>query len=159
MNLYRQALYAALSPVLRADGYERRGPSWYRSGAETTRVVNLDKSTYGQQFYVNLAVALRGLSPDPFPAEHHCHVRFRLDEFVPDKARLQTILDFDEVELESEIGPRALEVAQLIRECGLAWLASLGTEVGVRTFRATPSSRRGLVTKAARDRLGIPEPS
>lgn len=63
---------------LRPFEYAHKGSSWYNASADSVAVINLQKSQWGGQFYVNLGVYFLALGAERFPAEHKCHLRLRL---------------------------------------------------------------------------------
>lgn len=75
-----------LASVLKEGGFTRRSNSWYWSGDETILVVNLQKSAFGEQYYINLAVWLKRLGDVQFPRENHCHLRLRVDSLSDEGA-------------------------------------------------------------------------
>lgn len=77
------------------SGCSKKAGSWYRRSAETIVVLNLQKSQYGLQYYVNVGLWLLGLDQVETPKERHCPIRTRLTRLVPlaIEARLTTLLD------------------------------------------------------------------
>lgn len=73
----------ALAAPLRTLGFVKKSNNWYLETEETILVVNLQKSQYGEQYYVNCGVTLKSFGGDPFPKEHLCDIRFRLSSVVP----------------------------------------------------------------------------
>ena len=74
----------ALSTLLKTHGFKKKSNSWYLDNEECVSVVNLQKSQYGDQFYINLGIAFKTLGTVDFPAAYKCHVQFRLEEAIPD---------------------------------------------------------------------------
>lgn len=73
----------ALGGPLGRAGFGKKSDNWYRNGDGVVQVVNLQKSQYGNQYYINAGVAMRSLGADLFPKEQQCHVRFRLSAVSP----------------------------------------------------------------------------
>jgi hypothetical protein len=88
-------LKEALSKTLEKYDCRRKTNSWYCSNDETVIMVNLQKSQYGEQYYVNFGIALRQLVPEQFPKEQHCNIRFRLASVVPQAMQSECQLAFD----------------------------------------------------------------
>lgn len=43
-------------------GFKRKGNSWVLNGNELSKVINLQKSNYGNAFYINYGYVIRGLT-------------------------------------------------------------------------------------------------
>lgn len=76
-----------LAVPLKEFGFLKKSNNWYWSNEEVVLVVNLQKSQYGEQYYVNCGVALNVFSDEKFPKEHLCDIRFRLSAVVPKEQR------------------------------------------------------------------------
>ena len=59
VNVFEQSLGQA--------GFINKGDSWYFNEAETILVANLQKSNFGKQYYVNLAVYVKQFGEERFP--------------------------------------------------------------------------------------------
>ena len=82
----------ALAPV----GFRRRKDTWYKTNEDTITLVNLQKSQWGGQYYVNLAVYLRDLGKATSPLEHQAHIRARLTAVAADcDLAIETALDLE----------------------------------------------------------------
>ncbi len=79
----RNAVQRAVDEFGREVGFEKKSGSWYWHGEEVIAVLNLQKSQYGPQYYVNVAFWLRQLGEERYPKEHKCHVRLRLEDVAP----------------------------------------------------------------------------
>ena len=101
----------AFDQNLRQAGFIKKGDSWYFSGTETTLVANLQKSNYGNQYYVNLAVYVKQFGEEQFPKEHKCHIRMRLDALVTDGT--ERTFNADDLSVPEEEGRNA--VAQVMQ--------------------------------------------
>jgi hypothetical protein len=87
-------LRLAIAEVLADVGFTRRGLSWFRSSDDVVEVVNLQKSQYGSQYYVNYAIWLRRLGDASFPKEEHCHIRMRASTICASE-ELRRLLDLE----------------------------------------------------------------
>ena len=47
-------LSEAINRVLKLAGFKRNASTWYLGGAEIIHVVNLQRSSYGRQYYINV---------------------------------------------------------------------------------------------------------
>lgn len=74
----------------------RRASTWYVDGIDAIGVVNLQRSKWGSQYYVNVGLWLRALGDSTSPSEVECHVRTRIGRILPSRAEeLVTLLDLE----------------------------------------------------------------
>jgi len=73
-----------LSRTLGEAGYTRRGKTWRLQRAEVIGVVNLQKSTYSDQHFLNIGFYLRNQGDVREPKENQCHARGRAGGAFPD---------------------------------------------------------------------------
>lgn len=95
MVLNRKELVKQIDQILAPRNYHKQGPAWYRRFPETILVLDLQKSEYGGQFYVNLGVTLPELCGSEYPKENHCEVRMRLESAFPDYYRVLEVFDLE----------------------------------------------------------------
>ena len=82
---------------LSALEFKRREKRWCRVGAETTTIVELQKSRHGSYFYVNVGVVFRGFQDIPCGPSWKTHVYGRwADERVERALSFDVDLDDDE---------------------------------------------------------------
>ena len=62
-----------------------RGTNFYRDGNETICLLNLQKSSWGPQFYINAAVWFTRFGAERRPKEHKCQIRWRVDSIMEDE--------------------------------------------------------------------------
>lgn len=62
-----------------------RATNFYREWPETICLLNLQKSSWGPQFYINAAVWFMRLGAERRPKEHKCHIRWRVDSMMEDE--------------------------------------------------------------------------
>lgn len=84
----RADLKKGVGDPLRKQQFGARGSSWFRTTPDVIQVVNLQKSRFGDQFYLNMALWPRQISGPEFPSENKCQVRARVATFVPPIAKL-----------------------------------------------------------------------
>lgn len=70
---------------MKASGFNKKGDSWYRRTDDAIVVANLQKSNFGEQYYVNLAAWLTVVAEAQQPKEHQCHVRLRATSLDAEK--------------------------------------------------------------------------
>ncbi len=78
-------------------GLEKRARTWYRRSPDVLSILNLQKSQWGAQYYVNVAFWFTALGAEALPKEREAHVRTRLDTLLrqTDPAELRAFLDLD----------------------------------------------------------------
>ena len=92
----RNVIQATFDGFMDSAGFSKTSGSWYRITDEVITVVELQKSQYGLQYYVNIALWLRPLGEARTPKEHVCHVRTRLSQLVGgEEDQLAALLDLD----------------------------------------------------------------
>jgi hypothetical protein len=69
-----------IAPVLRAEGFRKKGRSWHRATDDVIQVINLQGSQWStEEFYCNLALYIKALGDLETPPEYTCHIRRRVD--------------------------------------------------------------------------------
>ena len=134
-------------------GFSKHSGAWYLRQAETMAVIELQKSEYGPQYYVNVALWLLPLGDSRFPREEKCHIRTRLDAlFREEEKRLKQILDLehpmDEATRETQFRG-ILENLLIPTLAGCSILAGLKGGVGNRLLKSS------LVNREAQRLLGL----
>jgi len=128
---------AALTPVMKAAGFRKRGMHWWIESKETFGFLNVQMSQFGPSFYLNLGVFLKGLKEDPPLNAHKCQVRYRVENLMPDRAAAHALFDFDRGGFEDD--ERLELVAAAVRDYALPFLHQCATLDGVRTaIRSKP---------------------
>lgn len=75
--------------VLTSSGFVRKGQNWYLQGPDCSIVLNLQKNDFSDYYHVNFGIWILALGQDnPYPQEHHCHVRARLERIFPAQREL-----------------------------------------------------------------------
>ncbi|SIT53874.1 conserved hypothetical protein [Mesorhizobium prunaredense] len=62
-----------------------RATNFYREWPETICLLNLQKSSWGPQFYMNAAVWFTRLGKERRPKEYNCHIRWRVNSQMEDE--------------------------------------------------------------------------
>ena len=55
----KEQFKSIVHPLMKANSFRRKGNSWYKTTAECIVLFNLQHSSYGKMFYINLAALLR----------------------------------------------------------------------------------------------------
>jgi hypothetical protein len=146
-------LQQALAPALKRLGFKKSGATWRKGCSNAIVVLNIQGSQWGPTFYINLGIYFRELGELIEPNECVCHVRTRLTELVPDRNRLNELLDFGKSIQE---GDRLQEIEALVTEYGLSWLATVSTIKGARIYCDSQSPKSPWITKEYREHLAVP---
>jgi hypothetical protein len=147
----RNAVQQAFDEFGREAHFEKRSGSWYRHGEEVIAVLNLQKSQYGPQYYVNQAFWLRQLGDDRYPKEHKCHLRLRLEDVLPEaEAETRRLLDLEQPLPEEQ---RIEALLRLLRERLRPVIERAGSLDGLRSLRAEGAFAGAAVTGPAQQVL------
>lgn len=99
----RNIIQIAFDDFMKSVGFSKKSGSWYRTGDGVVTVVELQRSQYGKQYYINVALWLLALGDATAPREHACHVRTRLSRLVGDsESELAALLDLDTLRADSD---------------------------------------------------------
>jgi hypothetical protein len=145
-------LQRALAPTLKARGFRKSAATWRKYVADATAVVNLQGSQYSPSFYLNLGVYFRAVGDRTDPLEHHCHIRTRLSDLVPDRQRLAELLDFERP-VPGHI--RFTELERLLVDHGLPWLELVATREGALAYGRSLPAGAAWVTRDGARFLGL----
>lgn len=142
-----------LAPNLKRRGFSKTGPTWHRKFGDAIHVVNLQKSQWGDQFYVNIGIYLMALGKELKPTEYRCHVRCHLENLLPrgSHIRLSELLDFDRrifanqrfAELRDNVG------------CAVDWLNAQCTVEVLARYLKTNGVAGFFITAGAWHHLGL----
>lgn len=94
----KKSLESTFGAQLSAQGFKKKASTWYRQAEGALQVVNLQKSSYGMQFYVNLCRVPVGMEIEgmPTPKEHKCPIRVRLTTAFPElKEEIEKAFDLE----------------------------------------------------------------
>lgn len=123
----KEQLKSTIHPIMKANGFHRKGCSWYKTTDECIVVFNLQHSLYGKMFYINLAALLRKGDDLLFPKEYQCDIRMRFPIMEIEGYSTQMILD-----LESAIEEKMrLSLLTSITNCSLTFLQKLESIDGI----------------------------
>lgn len=122
-------IQTAFDDFARELGFKKKSGTWYRRQPETIALLQLQKSQWGAQYYVNVALWLLPLGESDHPKEHQAHVRTRLTKLVTEEeaTELERLLD-----LEAEVPDREQRLLELLRTRLGALLDETGTIADLR---------------------------
>jgi hypothetical protein len=121
-------------------GFIRQSGAWYLRQAETIAVIDLQKSDFGQRYYINIALWLLPLGDTRYPKEWTCHIRTRADALFPEREEtLKLALDLDSPMTDAERVSELVNVLNMLlpmfRSC--ATIDGLGSSEGLRLVKAS----------------------
>lgn len=157
----RKSLEAVITDALQPDRWAKKKDHWYLENDELIGVINLQKSDFGGQFYINLGAFIRPLIHSKrgfpyeslrerqeyikqyydystqfplgkYPKENHCDIRVRLDRLLPDRGTLEIALDLENSSLTDR--QRAIIVSQAIKNSAEPLFSQVGDLKSLRTY-------------------------
>lgn len=137
------------SPFDEAD-FVKKGQSWYLDGEDAVIVVNLQKSNWADEYYVNIGIWIKALSSIDFPKENQYHLLHRLERCFPEDRELiqqSTSLELSNLQALSKFTEfLKLRVVPFLRDCT--------RKHKLREFMAAGKFRSGFVHKDVINYLG-----
>lgn len=153
MSFKSNAIDEALRSALEPENFRRKTHTWFRDEAEVLQLINMQKSQFGDQYYINLAIWLKALGPPPGALqEHQCHVRMRESALLKEETSMRPALD-----LESQLGDeeRSELVEDFLKKRLLPFAAECLTLSGLRRAFKEGRLKRAMVLKSAKELLAI----
>lgn len=142
MRRLRNPLITLLDEVLKPHGFARRASTWHRSSAETVAIVNLQRSRFARQYFINLGASIKSVNPAEFPNEEHAHVRIRMES-----EPLAVALDLDNETMTH--AERGVEIVRAFADTAWTFLDSARSLDGLRQLAVNGGLRRAFITKEA----------
>ena len=91
----KNILITALDKILKNYFFKRKNSSFLRKSDDCMLILNIQKSIYSDNFYINIAIWLRGIYDIAWPKEMECHIRIRAGHIVSNQLQLESSLNFD----------------------------------------------------------------
>lgn len=148
---------ALVAKTLAPRGFRKQRRTWHREARNVLQVVNLQKSSWGASFYLNLAFVPEGMSVEgmPRPKEYKCPIRIRLTSAYPDKrAVIERLLNLEDVEMSDE--QRTAGIEGMFHDMVLPFMDRLQTVDDLKQAIENGTFNNASVTLAARKHLGLP---
>jgi hypothetical protein len=138
--------------VLAPAGFRRRKDTWYKTNEDTITLLNLQKSQYGGQYYMNLAVYIRELGRATSPLEHQSHIRARLTAISgSDASSIDEALDLERSDVSTEQRRNVIGLA--ITTIAVPFLVDRSVLPRLRELHAQRKLGPVLITKVTRELL------
>ena len=143
-----------LAPDMKSRGFRKTGPNWHRDLDSMIQVLNIQKSQWGDQFYINLGIYLKDLGNEAHPTEYRCHVRARAERFLDGEefSDFHRLLNFDEP---VPLADRYKELKRLIAKSALAWLDANSTKEALARSLESSGTRNFFIMVGVSKCLGI----
>lgn len=154
----KKSLESVFGAQLSATGFKKKASSWYRQAEGALQVVDLQKSSWGMQFYVNLCCVPGGMEVEgmPTPKEHKCPIRVRLTSAFPDrKEEIEKAFDLEASSISES--DRIEQVARLANELVLPFMSCMKDAPSLRQAIEQGRFKNAWVNLAAQRHLGILE--
>jgi hypothetical protein len=151
--LNRKILASAITDALQPGPWVKKKDHWFLDREDLISVVNLQKSDYGGEFYINIGVFIRpdakALDKFPhigplserkhdisqyynysteyplgkYPKENHCDVRVRLDVLVPNRESLMSALNLEDLSFTDK--QRVITITHAVRDYALPFFSKV----------------------------------
>lgn len=143
----------AFTSTMKSAGFSKNGDAWFSDTNEAILVVNLQKSNFGDQYYVNLAIWLKALGNVRFPKEQHCHIRIRASALDPERQKYweREVLNLEQRDIADE--ERFDLVRSFLEETALPFLATAGSLSELRRLALEGRLKSAAVLKSAQSLL------
>ena len=149
-NVIKRSVDRALKSV----EFLRKSNTWYRDLEETVLLVEVQKSNFGEQHYINVGVFVKGIPATYMgklpPRENECHIRIRIEGLAPDAEESYRHM----LNLEDEsvgVTERQQLVERAIADVVLPFLFQCSTRTGIRDAHIRGHLDRALVNKSLRE--------
>lgn len=140
---------AAVAEAFAGAGFTKKSDTWYHETPEAVLLGNLQKSQFGEQYYLNLAVWMKAVGEAKWPKEHQAHVRLRVEALVRG-------FPVDLLDLGKSAGTpeeRHGRIKEVLSQEVLPRLLALGTAQGIGDALAKGKLGGAMIHRAVRDFL------
>lgn len=156
----RNVLDQAMARFAQTHAMRRRGRDLFKVYKETIIVVNLQRSNFGNRYFINVGVYLREEADATLlnPSELDCQIRARLDSQLADRKDFNNINAVLDLEVDIPDGERVEECVRLLDLYVGSQLASLSSIDALRSDAGAVFLERSLISLRGRRYLGLPMP-
>lgn len=101
----QQTIIQTIAPILKQAGFRKFASHWIYTYSEMIVVLNLQKSRWGNMFYINLGCYLTALGKNKQPRVYQCQIRTSIQAIsatTKDRDRITSALDFEQIQLVRE---------------------------------------------------------
>lgn len=152
MSDAKRLLQRLLDEALGDLGFKRKGTLWTRSTNDVYQSVEMQKSQFGEQYYINVGLWLIALGSPQSPRDKDMHIRLRADSLFNAFAREKWIrqTDFEQDVADED---RTRELRAMIKDVLVAHLAAWDSEESIRLALNAGDLSQAFVLAAARTAL------
>jgi hypothetical protein len=154
----KKLLQSVFDEVLVTHGLSRKANAWYRISQHAVQVVELQKSNFGLQFYVNICCALDGMEVKgmPHPQPSDCPVRLRLTSIhQQSKESIDRTLDLEAHDIQDDA--RRAQIRTILNNIIVPSLEYLKDADSLSKAINGGKLNSALLTVAVRRYLGFPD--
>jgi hypothetical protein len=153
----RNIIKEAFGTAMEKAGFQKKSDCWYLRTQDAVLVANLQKSDYGDQYYVNLAVWLKALGDSTFPKEHHCHIRLRAVALDRDRQEYweREVFNLENKDIQDPVRSELVQSFLVTR--AIPFLLSCGSLAGLKRLQREGRFRGAFVGVEAQRALGGPD--
>ena len=109
----RPLIPQAFDQAIRQFGFVKHSGTWYLSNAEVKVALNLQKSQYATEYFLNFGIWFAVIAPLQFPKVEDCHIYTRLSSLPGfDNGEVERLLNLATYRAEEEIPARIVEFVQ-----------------------------------------------
>jgi hypothetical protein len=143
MNEGKAQLLKEASPVFKERGWKNKGATWlFKSSEGFVVVFNLQKSAWGDAYYLNYGVFLPDSAPSEPRPEYEADIFGRCDGVLTDDSAAIRSLKY---EPQSKTAANQMRTfLQVLRPENLKRMEYLASNAGLRRFLSTPTAKQSL---------------
>ena len=147
----KKSVQAPVARWAKQAGFQKHSDTWYRRCPDLVQVLNLQKSQYGNQYYLNVGIYVPsiGAASSQWPKEHQCHVRMRAKTLVSeeskDVARFESAMDLEDGSVSNDM--REQEIGRFLDEHVASFLDSAKSLEDLRSLIGSGRLSNALVHK------------
>jgi DNA-directed RNA polymerase subunit H (RpoH/RPB5) len=94
---YLTEVVNTIKPVLKQYGFKKERLNWIFENDDIVKVLNLQKSSYAKQIYINIGIVIKAISPTVKYVHYESQIQSRLDHLIDGK-----FLEFENPQNETE---------------------------------------------------------
>lgn len=136
MEIAKKEIIKSIHKDLVELNYKRKTDTWYLQKSDFICVLNLQKSAWGNKYYINLGVYIKDDSSLDFPKEYQCHIRWRLTEETTNIQSFNKNLDFEDNSV--SIKNKLKMISKAIIDVTVPLFSSLNTKKDLIKFIKSP---------------------
>jgi len=131
-------------------GFTKVKDNWYLAREDCTQVVHLQKSAYGEQYYLNIGVLLKRLDDTQYPDEHKCHIRIR-PHMLAAHQNIPQMIDFEDNSVHPQ--ERMTLLSRVVKEVILPFLDDMADLRSIRVSLKSDKYPNLIITLKTREFL------